>query len=167
MARPKLPIAHRKGVTITVRMRLDLDEGLAAVAVLRGTPKSGLVRQYAVEEIRLEQERDRRRFEAAVDDIRFQREAQRRKRSGQSLFQQPSCSPDSLKATAEQCLLAMLLCVESRPHDRSIDSLSNPRQTVIQIACDSPSLLAQRTRACCGDSDAHSNEINLAPERPE
>jgi len=41
MARPKLPIAQSKGLTITVRMRLDLDEGLAAVALPRRTTKRG------------------------------------------------------------------------------------------------------------------------------
>ena len=73
MARPKLPIAQRKVLNMTVRMRLDLDAGLAAVASLRGTTKSGLVSQYAAEQIRLEQERDRPRFDAAVQDIRFQK----------------------------------------------------------------------------------------------
>jgi hypothetical protein len=167
MARPKLPIAQRKTLNMTVRMRLDLDEGLAAVALLRGTTKSGLVSQYAAEQIRLEQERDRPRFDAAVDDIRFRREAERRKRSGQSLFERPSCSPDSLKATTEQRRLATLQCVESRPHDRSIEALYNTRETVIQIACGGPSLVAHRMRTTCGTADAHSNEINLAPERLE
>jgi hypothetical protein len=58
MARPKLTTAQRKSVRITVPMRLDQDEGLAAVAVLRRTTKSGLVSQFAAEQIRLEQERD-------------------------------------------------------------------------------------------------------------
>lgn len=66
MARPKLPIAQRKTLNMTVRMRLDLNEGLAAVAVLRGTTRSGLVSQYAAEQIRLEQERDLPRFDATV-----------------------------------------------------------------------------------------------------
>jgi hypothetical protein len=60
-------------------MRLDLNEGLAAVAYLRRTTKSGLLSQYAAEQIRLEQERDRVCFDAAVKDIRFQREARRRR----------------------------------------------------------------------------------------
>jgi hypothetical protein len=135
MARPKLTTAQRKSVTITVPMRLDQDEGLAAVAVLRRTTKSGLVSQFAAEQIRLEQERDRPRFDAAVEDVRFQREAERRKRSGQLLFERPSCSPDSLKATIEQRPLATLPCVESQPHDRSIVSLSNAHQTLIHALC--------------------------------
>jgi hypothetical protein len=76
MARPKLPIAQLKSVTMTVRMREDLDEGLAAVAVLRGTTKSGLVSQYAAEQIRVEQERDRVRFGVllpAEDSTRIRR----------------------------------------------------------------------------------------------
>jgi predicted transcriptional regulator len=56
MARPKLPTAQRKGMVMTVRMRLDLNDGLAAVALLRGTTRSGLVSQYAAEQIRVEHE---------------------------------------------------------------------------------------------------------------
>src|SRR5215472_18017956 len=62
MARPKLPPQQRRRLTMTVRIRQDLDEGFAAVALLRGTTKSGLVSQYAAEQIRLEQERDRAGF---------------------------------------------------------------------------------------------------------
>ncbi len=102
MARPKLPIAQLKSLVMTVRMRLDLDEGLAAVAHLRGTTKSGLVSQYAAEQIRLEQERDRPRFDAAVKDIRFQRDAQRQKKSAQSPLERRSDAPDYLKASSEQ-----------------------------------------------------------------
>ena len=102
MARPKLPTAQRKGRVMTVRMRLDLNEGLAAVALLRGTTKSGLVSQYAAEQIRLEQERDRPRFDAAVQDIRFQREAQRKKKSAQSLFAGESNAPEGVKAISEE-----------------------------------------------------------------
>jgi len=40
MARPKLPGAQRKVLTMAVRMRQDLDEGLAAVALLRGTTRA-------------------------------------------------------------------------------------------------------------------------------
>lgn len=73
MARPKLPHEQRRRLTMTVRIRQDLDEGLAAVALLRGTTKSGLVSQYAAEQIRVEQERDRSRFEAALKEIKAHR----------------------------------------------------------------------------------------------
>ena len=76
MARPKLPIDQRRRLTMTVRIRQDLDEGFAAVAHLRGTTKSGLVSQYAAEQIRLEQERDRVRFDAALKSVKSQRKAQ-------------------------------------------------------------------------------------------
>ena len=167
MARPKLPTEQRKVVTITVRMRLDQVEGLTAVATLRGTTRSGLVSQFAAEQIRLEQERDRAHFDAAVDDIRSQREAERRGKSDQSLSERPSCSPDSPKAPSVQRPLATLPCIESRPHDRSIVSLSNTRETLIQVACGGASLLSPRTRAARGDSNSHSNEINLASKRSE
>jgi len=35
MARPKLPTAQRKSVVMTVRMRLDLNDGLAAIVLRR------------------------------------------------------------------------------------------------------------------------------------
>lgn len=63
---------------MTVRIRQDLDEGFAAVAHLRGTTKSGLVSQYAAEQIRVEQERDRARFDSALKEIKSQRKAQRK-----------------------------------------------------------------------------------------
>lgn len=78
MARPKLPIEQRRRLTMTVRIRQDLDEGFAAVALLRGTTKSGLVSQYAAEQIRVEQERDRLRFDVALKEIRGQRKRQRK-----------------------------------------------------------------------------------------
>ena len=78
MARPTLPAAQRRRLTMTVRIRQDLDEGFAAVALLRGTTKSGLVSQYAAEQIRLEQERDRAGFEVALGQIKSQRKAQQR-----------------------------------------------------------------------------------------
>jgi hypothetical protein len=84
MARPKLPIEQRRRLTMTVRIRQDLDEGFAAVAVLRGTTKSGLVSQYAAEQIRVEQERDRSRFEAALKEIRAQRKMQRKSKTVRS-----------------------------------------------------------------------------------
>ncbi|MGH9828209.1 MAG: hypothetical protein ACREDR_33720 [Blastocatellia bacterium] len=78
MARPKLPAEQRRRLTMTVRIRQDLDEGFAAVALLRGTTKSGLVSQYAAEQIRLEQERDRAGFAAALKKIKSQRRSQKR-----------------------------------------------------------------------------------------
>ena len=76
MARPKLPVAQRRRLTMTVRIRQDLDEGFAAVALLRGTTKSGLVSQYAAEQIRAEQERDGARFGAALKEIQSHRKTQ-------------------------------------------------------------------------------------------
>ena len=164
MARPKLPIAQRKVLNMTVRMRLDLNEGLAAVAVLRGTTKSGLVSQYAAEQIRLEQERDRSRFDAAVKDIRFQGEAQRRKKSAQSLFEGGSDAPERLKASTEHRPLARPWCLESRPHDRLIEPLYDSGKRVIQATRGSLSLLARGQRTACGESLASSFGINPAPE---
>jgi len=77
MARPKLPADQRRRLTMTVRIRQDLDEGFAAVAHLRGTTKSGLVSQYAAEQIRVEQERDRARFDSALKEIKAQRKGQK------------------------------------------------------------------------------------------
>ena len=84
MARPKLPIEQRRRLTMTVRIRQDLDEGFAAVALLRGTTKSGLVSQYAAEQIRVEQERERSRFEAALKEIKAQRKLQRKPKTAES-----------------------------------------------------------------------------------
>ena len=84
MARPKLPIEQRRRLTMTVRIRQDRDEGLAAVALLRGTTKSGLVSQYAAEQIRVEQERERSRFEAALKEIKAQRKLQRKSKTAES-----------------------------------------------------------------------------------
>jgi len=84
MARPKLPNEHRRRLTMTVRIRQDLDEGFAAVALLRGTTKSGLVSQYAAEQIRAEQERDRSSFETALKQITAHRKAQRKGNASRS-----------------------------------------------------------------------------------
>ena len=81
MARPKLPHEQRRRLTMTVRIRQDLDEGFAAVALLRGTTKSGLVSQYAAEQIRVEQERDAARFAAALKDVKSQRRVQQKTKS--------------------------------------------------------------------------------------
>ena len=83
MARPKLPAEQRRRLTMTVRIRQDLDEGFAAIALLRGTTKSGLVSQYAAEQIRAEQERDLARFTAVLKEIKSQRNTLRKtKRPG-------------------------------------------------------------------------------------
>jgi hypothetical protein len=68
---------------MTVRIRQDLDEGFAAVALLRGTTKSGLVSQYAAEQIRVEQERDVLRFDAALKEVKSQRRVQRKTKSAE------------------------------------------------------------------------------------
>ena len=164
MARPKLPIAQRKVLNMTVRMRLDLDAGLAAVASLRGTTKSGLVSQYAAEQIRLEQERDRVRFDAAIKDIQFQRQAQRRKKSAHARLERPSGTRECLKAITEDRPLARPWCLESRPHDRLIEPLYDSGKRVIQATRRSLSLLARGHRTACGESLASSFGINPAPE---
>jgi len=84
MARPKLPPGQRRRLTMTVRIRQDLDEGFAAVALLRGTTKSGLVSQYAAEQIRTEQERDRPRFDSALKEIKSQRKFYQKSKPGRS-----------------------------------------------------------------------------------
>lgn len=84
MARPKLPIEQRRRLTMTVRIRQDLDEGFAAVALLRGTTKSGLVSQYAAEQIRAEQERDQARFNAALKEVKAVRKTQQKTKAIQS-----------------------------------------------------------------------------------
>ena len=164
MARPKLPIAQRKVLNMTVRMRPDLDAGLAAVASLRGTTKSGLVSQYAAEQIRLEQERDRVRFDAAIKDIQFQRQAQRRKKSAHTRLERPSDTRECLKAIAEDRPLARPWCLESRPHDRLIEPLYDSGKRVTQATRGSLSLLARGQRTACGESLASSFGINPAPE---
>jgi len=84
MARPKLPTDQRRRLTMTVRIRQDLDEGFAAVALLRGTTKSGLVSQYAAEQIRVEEERDRSRFAAALKEIKSHRKNQTKEKRARS-----------------------------------------------------------------------------------
>ena len=88
MARPKLPAAQRKVLTMAVRMRQDLDEGLAAVALLRGTTKSGLVSQSSAEQTRLEREHDQPCFDAAVKEIKRRRRAKRAKKSRSASIQE-------------------------------------------------------------------------------
>jgi hypothetical protein len=164
MARPKMPTAQRRGLNMTVRVRLDLDERLAAVALPRGTTRSGLVSQYAAEQVRLEQERDRTSFDAAVKDIRFRREAQRKKSSAQSPLERPSGASDGLTAGTDQRPLARPWCLQSRPHDRLIEPLYNGGKTAVQASRGSLSLLARGKRTACGHSPASSSGINLAPE---
>jgi hypothetical protein len=59
-----------------LRISQDLDEGFAAVALLRGTTKSGLVSEYSAEHIRAEQERDGTRFGADLKEIQSHRKSQ-------------------------------------------------------------------------------------------
>jgi hypothetical protein len=82
-------------------------------------------------------------------------------------IEQPPDAPDCSKRTTEQRRLARLRCPESRPHDRSIEALSDTGKTVIQAACGGLSLLARRRNGGCGHSDARYNEINLALNGPE
>ena len=167
MARPKLPIAQLKSLVMTVRMRPDLNDGLAVVAHLRGTTKSGLVSQYSAEQIRLEQQRDRLGFDAAVKDIRFKREAQRRKKSAQSRLERQSDAHDRPKAGTEQRPLARSWCLESRPHDRLIEPLYDSGKRVIQATHGSLPSIARRQRTVCGDSRVTFSDINLAAESRE
>jgi hypothetical protein len=167
MARPKLPTAQRKGRVMTVRMRPDLNDGLAAVAVLRGTTKSGLVSQYAAEQIRLEQEHDRVRFDAAVKDIRVQREARQRIKLARLQMQPSSNAPGSLKSRRKAASIAEAWCLESRPHDRLIEPLYDSGKRVIQATRGSLPLLARGKRTACCDSRVTSSDINLAPESRE
>lgn len=132
MARPKLPLAQHKGLQMTGRLRPDLNYALALVSVLHGTTKSGLVSQHAGEGIRLEPERNRFRFEAAVKDIRFQREMERRKKSVLSPFGHASDTAEFLKAAAEERLLTRLWCLESRPHARLIEPIYDGGRRVIR-----------------------------------
>jgi hypothetical protein len=152
---------------MTVRMRLDLNDGLAAVAHLRGTTKSGLVSQYAAEQVRFEQERDRVRFDAAVKDIRFQRETRRKKNSDQPPLERPSTAPDCLNASTEQHPLTRHWCLESRPHDRLIEPLYDSGKRVIQATRGSLTYLAPRKLTACGDSRVTSSDIYPAPESRE
>jgi len=138
-----------------------------AVAHLRGTTNGGLVSQYAAEQIRLEQERDRLGFDAAVKDIRFRRGAQRRKKPVQSVIERVSDSPYWLKASTEHRPLARPWCLESRPHDRLIEPLCDSGKRVIQTTRGSLPLLARGKRTACGDSRVTSSDINLAPESRE
>lgn len=167
MARPKMPTEQRKGLKMTVRMRLDLDEGLAAVALLRGTTRSGLVSQYATEQVRLEQERDRTSFDAAVEGIRVQRETERRMKSAQSLLETESDASKSLKAVTEERFLARSWCLESRPHDRLIEPLYDSGKRLNQPTNGRLCLLARGMRAACVTQELPPSDIILAPESRE
>jgi hypothetical protein len=167
MARPKLPLAQRKALVMTVRMRLDLSEGLAAAAFLRGTSKSGLVSQYAAEQIKCEQERDPLFFAAAVEGIRSRRRAQRSKKSARSRFERLSNSSDCLKLTIEQRQLDRLEGRESPAHDHSIGPHSDDGQTTTQVALGRPSLVARATKASGGAPKSVAGDATLDSERPE
>lgn len=167
MARPKLPTAQRKVLQMTVRMRLDLDEGVAAVALLRGTTKSELVSQYAAEQIRLEEERDRFCFAAAVEEIRSKRRARRKSKTARSNSQRPSGALDSSKAVTEQRPLARPWCLESRPQDRLIEPLYDGAKRVTQPIRGRLSLRAREKKTACCNPRADSSDINHAPKDRE
>src|SRR4030095_15415474 len=101
---------------MTVRIWKYLDEGFAAVAFLRGSSKSGLINEYAAEQIRLEIERDEQSFHAAVKEIISRKDAQRRKKAARSgLDDVASDLSDWLKVTSQQQRLAGSGSGESRP----------------------------------------------------
>ena len=167
MPRPKLPAAQRKVLTMTVRMRQDLDEGLAAVALLRGTTKSGLVSQYSAEQIRLEREHDQHCFDAAVKEIKRRRKAQRAKKSARARFKSPSDSSDYSRVNTEQRRLARVERPKASRHDRSIGTLSDGAEKTIHVGIGIPSLLSRRTKASCDGPETDSNDISLTANRPE
>jgi len=71
-----------------------------------------------------------------------------------------------LKRAAQQLRLARLRCVESRPHDRSIEPLSNCGKMVIQVALGGPSILTPRRKVCCYHSNARSDQVKLPLKGP-
>ena len=164
MARPKLPIAQRKAVTITVRMKLDLNDGFAAVARLRGTTKSGLVSQYAAEQVRLEQEQDRSCFDAMVEEVRSRRSARQR---GRLQLQRKERARDCLIVAAEQLPLTRHWCLQSRPHDRIFEPLYDAVKRPIQAGRASGVLLTGGNTKTCGHRASRSCGINLVPEYRE
>jgi hypothetical protein len=125
------------------------------------------VSQYAAEQIGLEQERDRARFDAAVKDIRVQREARQRTTLARLQLQPSSNAPGSLKAATKQRPSARPWCLESRPHDRLIEPLYDSGKRLKQPTRGRLCSLARGMRAACGDSRATPSDINLAPESPE
>jgi hypothetical protein len=146
VARPKLPTAQCKAKTMTVRIRKYLDEGFAAVAFLRGSSKSGLINEYAAEQIRLEIERDEQSFDAAVKETISRKDAQRRKKTARSgLDDVASDLSDWLKVITEKHRLAGLEPGESRPNERSIGSVSPAGQAGPRIAVSGPSPLTRQT----------------------
>ena len=167
MARPKLPTAQRKVLTMMVRMRQDLDEGFAAVALLRGTTKSGLVSQYSAEQIRLEREHDQHCFDAAVKETKRRRRAQQAKKAARARFKSPSDSSDYTKANTEQRRLARVERTKASPHHRSIGSLSDGAEKTLQAGIGIPSLVSRRTKASCDGPETDSNDISLTANRPE
>ena len=146
---------------MTVRMRQDLDEGLAAVAFLRGSSKSGLVSQHSAEQIRLERERDEQSFDAAVKEIRSRKEAQRRKKTDRLPVDLSPDPSDGLKDTVEQRRFVSPEAGGSGSHDRSAESISDDGPTTLQIAVLSQSLLTRRTKAPCDLPETHFTDLNL------
>lgn len=159
MARPKLATAQRKAKTMTVRIRKYLDEGFAAVAFLRGSSKSGLINEYAAEQIRLEIERDEQSFDAAVKEIISRKEAQRRKKTARSgLDDVASDLSDWLKVITEKHRLAGSEPGETRPHERSIGSVSPPGQADTRIA-----VSTRQTEGFSDHPECRLSELDLTP----
>jgi len=167
MARPKLPGAQRKVLTMAVRMRQDLDEGLAAVALLRGTTKSGLVSQYSAEQTRLEREHDQPCFDAAVKEIKRRRRAKRAKKAARHRFKSPSDSSATARVKIGQRRLARVEHTKASQHDGSIGPLSDDDEKAIQVGTGIPALPSRRTKASCDGPETDSNDISLTANRPE
>jgi hypothetical protein len=148
---------------MTVRVRKYLDEGFAAVAFLRGSSKSGLVSQYAAEQIRLELERDEQSFDAALKEIRSRKEAQRRKRTARSGLNLASDSFDLLRVTTQQRGFVLTEPGESRPQDRSIGSVSSGEQTSTRVAVSDPSLPTRQTDGSFDHSESRLTDLDLTP----
>ena len=152
---------------MSVRMRQALGEGLAAVALLRGTTKSVHVSQYSAELIRLEREHDQLCFDPAVKEIKRRRRAQRAKKAARARFKSPSDSSSHTRVNTEQPRMARVAHPKASPHDRAIAPLSDCAEMAIQVGIGIPSLLSRRTKASCDGPETHSNDISLTTDRPE
>jgi hypothetical protein len=168
LARPRMPLAQRKSLIMTVRMRPDLSEGLAAVAVMRGTSMSGLVSQFAAEQIRCERERDPQSLDLGVTEIRSRRaeqqEQQQRKKVGRSCVEHSSERFDGLKVAAEERASDGTDTAQSLLLALSIGCLSDDERTPTHAAVATPSLLAGPTRPSFGGPEAVRNYQNLTRE---
>jgi hypothetical protein len=164
VARPKLSTAQRRGKTMTVRVRKYLDEGFAAVAFLRGSSKSGLINEYAAEQIRLEIERNEESFDAAVKEIISRKDAQRRKKAARSgLDDVASDISDWLKVTNKQHRLVGSEPGESRPNERSIGSVSPAGHAPTRIAVSGPSPLTRQTEGPFDHPESRLSDLDLTP----